>query len=450
MPRPTSPTSKSSHTGPHVHRGDKRLEAVLDFVAFAARPMPLVTLLDEAPRRIVSIFGADVCSLYLLEGEGNELVMRGNVGFARDALGQVRLHIGEGITGQSVEYLRPISADFAKSHASYKHFEELGEERFPVFLSVPIRGKSGPLGAIVVQRAETPFPGADIELLTALGALIAAGIRHAELIDSKREKGTPRRTAGGGTRKVTLPGRPMSPGRALGAIAALRRPAQRPNEATPKRDPSADVRMLRAAFDVAEKAIRGLSERARRLDLGRDAAFLATYVEILGDARFRERASELAAEGMGITQALDRVARDVTRTAHSITRDAFLEERAKDIEDLCDALTMLAAADKRAELPSKAVIVGDGLTVFDLLISARAHPVGVALTERASGPRVRSLLRLLGVPAIVGVQGLFRWASDGDVALVDADHGLLVINPSKSEISGVREFKRSHSIPPET
>jgi phosphotransferase system enzyme I (PtsP) len=443
-------TLPKTHAAPHVHRGEKRLDAVLDFVAFAARPMPLVTLLDEAPRRIVSIFDADVCSLYLLEGEGDELVMRGNVGFARDALGQVRLHIGEGITGEAVEYLRPISADLAKTHASYKHFEELGEERFPVFLAVPIRGKAGPLGAVVIQRAETPFPTADIELLTALGALIAAGIRHAELIDSKREKGSPRRAAGGGTRKVTLPGRPMVPGRALGAIAALRRPAQRPTDSEPKRDPDADVRMLRSAFDVAEKSIRGLAERARELELGRDAAFLSTYVEILGDARFRERASELASEGMGLTQALDRVARDVTRTAHSITRDQFLEERAKDIEDLCDALTMLAAADKRAELPSKAVIVGDGLTVFDLLISARAHPVGVALTERASGPRTRSLLRLLGVPSIVGVQGLFRWASDGDIALVDADHGLLVINPSKSEISNLREFKRSHSIPPET
>ena len=153
--------------------------------------------------------------------------------------------------------------------------------------------------------------------------------------------------------------------------------------------------------------------------------------------------------GLGFASALDRVARDVTRTAASITRDAFLEERAKDIEDLCDALTMLAASDKRAELPSKAVLVGDGLTVFDLLISARAHPVGVALSDRASGPRTRALLRLLGVPSVVDVQGLFRWASDGDVALVDADHGLLIINPSKSEISGMREFKRSHSIPPE-
>ena len=435
---------------PYVHHGSKRLDAVLDFVAFAAKPMPLVTLLDEGPRRIASIFEADICSLYLLEGEGNELVMRGNVGFDRGALGQVRLHVGEGITGEAVEYLRPISADLAGSHASYKHFEELGEERFPVFLAVPVRGKAGALGAIVTQRASKPFDPADIELLTALGALIAAGIRHAELIDSNREKATPRRAAGGGTRKVTLPGRPTMAGRALGAIAALRRPATRANDSGIKPTPEADGRMLRAAFDVAEKAMRGLSQRATQLRLGREAAFLSTYVEILTDGRFRERASELVAEGIGISAALDRVARDVTRVAASVTRDAFLEERAKDIEDLCDALTMLAGSDKRAELPSKAVLVGDGLTVFDLLISARAHPVGVALSERASGPRTRSLLRLLGVPSVVDVHGLFRWASDGDVALVDADHGLLIINPSKSEISGVREFKRSHSIPPST
>ena len=133
----------------------------------------------------------------------------------------------------------------------------------------------------------------------------------------------------------------------------------------------------------------------------------------------------------------------MTRVAVQVTRDPFMEERARDIEDLCDALTMLAASDKRAELPQKAVLVGDALTVFDVLVSSRAHPVAVALTERSSGPRTRTLLELLGVPAIVDVQGLFRWSSDGDVALVDANHGLFVINPSKGEIAAVRERTRT-------
>ncbi len=449
-PAPSALASTRSGRSVTVHdRGNKRLDGVLDFVAFAAKPMPLVSLLDEAPSRIGAIFEAEVCSLYLVEGDGHELVMRGNVGFAPDALGQVRLAIGEGMTGEAVEYLRPVTSDDAGSHRSYKHFDDLGEERFPIFLSVPIRGKAGPLGALVVQRsAGSPlgrFDVRDIELLVALGAIIAAGIRHAELIDTEREKHAPSpRKAGGGTRKVTLTGRPFISGRAIGAVAALRRPSSnRSNDAAEPRDVKEEQKLLRGAFDVADKAVRGLSERARTMRLGDQAGFLSTYVDILGDARFRERADELVAGGGGVPAALGRVAREVTRTAASITRDAFLEERARDIEDLCDALVMLARSDKRAELPLKGILVGDGISVFDLLISARAHPVGVALTDRATGPRTRTLLRLLGVPAIVGVEGLFKWAADGDVALLDADHGLLVINPSRSEVASLREYKRA-------
>jgi phosphotransferase system enzyme I (PtsP) len=203
------------------------------------------------------------------------------------------------------------------------------------------------------------------------------------------------------------------------------------------------VRLLHSAFDVADKAIFALTTRARKLSLGNDAAFLATYTEILGDQRFRERVEELASEGMGLPSALGQVAREVTRTAATVTRDAFLEERARDVEDLCDALSMLAASDKRAELPAKAVLIGDNLSVFDLLVSSRAQPVGVALSDRDAGPRARTLLQLLDLPAIVDVSGLFRWASDGDLALLDADHGLLVLNPSKSDIAALREYKRA-------
>jgi phosphoenolpyruvate-protein kinase (PTS system EI component) len=44
---------------------------------------------------------------------------------------------------------------------------------------------------------------------------------------------------------------------------------------------------------------------------------------------------------------------------------------------------------------------------------------------------------------VADVRGLFRWAGDGDVALLDGDHGLVVINPSKSEMASLREHRRS-------
>lgn len=430
--------------GATIHAaGEAKLDELLDFVRFVAKPMPLTLLLDEAPRRIASIIKADIASLYLLERDGDELVLRGNVGFPSGVRGRVRLRVGEGITGLAVEHGRPISVVHASEHRAFRAFPELDEERYPVFLAVPILGHGRPLGALVVQRAgDRELCAEDIYLVVALTAPISTGIRHAQLLDDLREKN---RKTGGGTRKVTLPGLPIVGGRALGAVAALRRPA--PTQKRP-RTPH-DKKNLRLAFEVAERAIDTLRGRARAEGHASEARFLETYAQILSDGRLRDRAYELVDEGKGVAEALGRIAREVARTANSgTTGDPFLQERARDVEDLCDALLMLAAPDARAELPQKAVLLGNDLSVFDLIVSARSRPVGVALTERALGPRTRVLLKLLGVPSIVDVGGAFRWAAPGDVALVDADHGFLVINPSKAEIAGVRAQRKNQSKKP--
>lgn len=439
--RRTKPPPRPPQSAPTIHaRGNaERLDRVMEFVGFVAKPMPLSLLLDEAPKRIASIVEADIASLYLIEGDGDELVLRGNVGFPRGARGNVRLSIGEGITGMAVEVMRPISVLHANEHESYRPFPELNEEAYPIFLAVPILGSQRALGALVVQRkgTERAFTAADIELAVALTAPIAAGVRHAQLIDQTREKAHARKT-GGGTRKVTLPGAPVVAGRALGAIAALRRPSSTPQ----KRAKLEDTKLLRTAFDVAEKALGALVIRASEGGLARDADFLSSSMLIVCDSRLRERAFELIDSGNSVAQALGTVAREAVRAANGIVGGAFMQDRAREIEDLCDALLMLASPDPRAELPSKAVLLGDQLTVFDLLVSSRAHPVGVALSERSPGPRARVLLQLMGVPSIVDVAGAFRWASPGDVALLDADHGFLVINPSRADVAALRAERR--------
>jgi phosphotransferase system, enzyme I, PtsP len=432
----------SSAGTPHVYaKGDARLDELLELLSFAAKPMPLVRLLDDLPRRLARLFGAAVCSVYLVEGDGQELVMRGNVGFSSKAIGQVRLTVGEGITGKSVEYLRPISAELAQSHEAYKHFGSLGEERFPAFLAVPILGKNGALGAIVVQRETPAFAKADVELACAIGSIVAGYVRQAELIDRQRERAATR-GAGGGTRKVTLTGRPVVLGRVMGAMAAMRRPAAHAPKRATGATPKEEAKRLKSAFDDAAKLVGRWQARARELDLVEGAAFLDTYALILSDARLRDVALDEVAKGETIAKALVSVARLATRAATAFARDAFLEERAKDIEDLCDALVMIAAEDPRARVPQKAVLVGDNIGVFDLLVSAHAEPVAFVLSERAQSPRTKVLLELLGKPALIDVTGVFRWAADGDLALVDADHGLFIVNPSKSEIALLREERR--------
>lgn len=437
-PPPAAPRLRRRKARIHAP-GEVRLDRVLDYVSFVASPLPLSELLDEAPKMIADILNADVALLFLLEGDRDELVLRGSIGFPMGIRGTIRLGVGEGLTGMAVEKRRPVSVVGAPQHERYVTFPELDEARFPVFLAVPILSHSRPLGALVVHRSgERAFRASEVNLAVALTAPIAASIRHAQLLDDLRKKATNRRT-GGGTRKVTLPGVPTIPGRALGAIAALRRPATSQHVQRDQEDP----RLLRAAFDVVEKAVASLVSRAGKLELGKDARFLSTYLLMASDGRLRQRAFELIASGRGVAEALGMVAREAVRTANNdIVGDRFLQERARDIEDLCDAVLMLASPDARAELPSKAVLIGDELTVFDLIVSARAQPVGIALTDRAKAARTRVLLRLMGVPSIVDVGGVFRWAAPGDVALLDADHGFLVINPSRAEVASMRAKRR--------
>ncbi len=440
---PVPPVSQTRVAAAQAATAAVLSEAALDFVVFASKSQPLTALLDGFPARAARVLRADVVSLYLREGHGDGLVLRGNVGFDPHARGIVRLRVGEGLTGLAVAEVRPVSVGRAPRHEHFRRFQELDEDRYPVLLAVPILGPDRtPLGALVAQREHGEFALEEIVMAELLTAPVSIAVRHAALLDELRDR--PARKAGGGTRKVTLPGRPLIPGRAIGALTALRRPAK-DRKVTPRPD---EAKYVAAAFEAVEKGVRAIQHRAQTLHLVGETSFLASYALMASDGRLRERAVELVKSGRGAADALSTVAREVARAAFGVVGDPYLAERARDVEDLCDAVLMLAAPDARADVPSKAVLLGEQLTVFDLLVTAKFQPSGVALTQRAS-PRTEVLLKLLGVPAIGEVDGAFQWAAPDDVALVDADHGFLILNPSRAEVATLRAHRRDATpVPP--
>jgi phosphotransferase system enzyme I (PtsP) len=200
-------------------------------------------------------------------------------------------------------------------------------------------------------------------------------------------------------------------------------------------------RALDQAVSQAEKTLQEFEKQAK--SKGLDAGFLAGVNVILGDGRLRERVLDLSEQEGGLARGLGGVSAEAARAA-SRAGDAFGLSRVREISDVCEALAMLTANDRRAEVPRNAVLVGDQFTVFDLLVSARSQPAAVVLSERANHDVAKTLLGVLGVPAVVEVAGLFRWVSDGDIALVDGDHGLVRLNPGRAEVSlALAEKKKS-------
>ncbi len=416
----------SSGVTPTIHgRGVERLDAVVDLVHALARPRPITDLLDEAPRRVAAVFRSDVCSLYLREGDG--LVMRGNVGFTTSALGEVRLNVGEGLVGMAVECLRPVSADIAPDHARFRPFSMLGEERFPAFLAVPVPGPHGAAGALVVQRRSDTYSERDIELLMALAGAIAPLLERARIVASDQSPSAHPRTTG--TRRVTVPGRSVVVGRALGILSAVQRPSTRSPAGDAKVSARDQTKALERAMQTCDATLESHAREAHRR--GIEAGFLTLSRSILDDARLRERTLELA-RGRGLGQALAQVAREATRSAR-ITDVPLLTERAMEMSELCDALRMLLTQEAAPAVPKGAVWVGDTVTVFELLLAARTHPGALVLSGPVGVGRVRALVELIGVPTVCEASGIYNWASDGDVALVDGDHGLVRVNPSRRE-----------------
>lgn len=409
-------------------RGDARLDAVVELVSYLAQPRPLATVLDEIPARVARVFASPVCSVYLREG--NDLVMRGNVGFATEALGEVRLPTGDGLVGTAVETMRPVSTALASSHGRFRAFPTLGEERYPAFLAVPVPGASGPGGALVVQREGERYDARDVELLVALGGALAPILERARIIDGTA---VPRGASPTGVRRVTLTGRSLRGGRALGIACAPQRPAARAGA-----ERKASSKELGAAFERAVMQCDAILDRYARGGQRKGVALAALETDrvILADGRLRERVVDMAAS-KGLAGALAQAAREATRAAR-ITEDPTLSERAQEMSELCDALRLLALPPDAVKLPKGAVWLADAVTVFDLVLATRAAPSAVVLASAHTGARTRALVELLDVPCVAEVAGVYNWATAGDVVLVDADHGLVRVNPTRKERDDAR------------
>jgi sugar diacid utilization regulator/putative methionine-R-sulfoxide reductase with GAF domain len=133
-------------------------------------------------REATSAMGTDVCSLYLLQPQGNELLLTATNGLNENMVGRVRMRVGEGITGWVAQTREPVVAPDVSRDPHWKWVPGLDEDRFHSMLSVPI--ESGPrlVGVLNAQAAERrDFNAADIDFLRAIAGQVAGILERSEL-----------------------------------------------------------------------------------------------------------------------------------------------------------------------------------------------------------------------------------------------------------------------------
>src|SRR3954447_9511892 len=142
-------------------------------------------MLGEIIGLTVQVTNCDACLVYLIERETGDIVLRASqVPHAAD-LGNLRMAMGEGVTGWVVEHksVVALSSNAVADHR-FKRFPALVEDTYQAFLSVPLICGGDMVGAINVHHRDVhQHTPEEIGLITFIGEQMGGAVSRAMLAD---------------------------------------------------------------------------------------------------------------------------------------------------------------------------------------------------------------------------------------------------------------------------
>jgi uroporphyrinogen-III synthase len=142
---------------------------------------PLHAVLSRVVDFVSTIVQCDSCFVYVLDDD--DLVLRASKTPHPDVVDRLKLRVGQGITGWVAEHRTPVAVG---SHAfddpRFKTFNELPEDRYEAFLSVPVLSRGKLVGVINLQhRQPHSHSQREMQLISTIGFLVGAEIETARL-----------------------------------------------------------------------------------------------------------------------------------------------------------------------------------------------------------------------------------------------------------------------------
>ncbi len=442
------------------------LRILEDISALILQSHDMQETLDNIVALIARRMGSDVCSIYLLEDDGETLVLKATKGLSKGAVGKVRMNTSEGLTGLVVEQRGVVALDDAPSHPRYKYFRETKEERFHSFLGLPLFEHKSPTGVLIIQTKEPrTFTKEAISTLTTIAFQISNIIINAKLLDSIHKKEQERdfferelakiksikssaepdtdfaETAKGKTRM--LRGNAVSPGFSWGKVYKIKRD-RRENvlQFEKPESPEQERKRFQIALEKARIETIYLEKRISETLSGEDAAIFHTHLMILEDRGFISKVQELIDEGLGAGRAVNEVVSHYVN-AFSRIEDPYLRERSADMEDIGHRILDCLTGTERAgiTLQEKRIIVAEEILPSDLATLDHDKVLGIITAAGDGNSHAAIMARSLGIPAVFGEKGLVDGIVQQDELIIDGNTGCIFINPDAKVMD---EYERLH------
>jgi phosphotransferase system enzyme I (PtsP) len=398
--------------------------------------------LDTIVELVAERFSIDVCSVYIFDAEQNYLVLTATVGLNRAAIGSVRMHISEGLSGLVLETMAPVFVRNPSAHLRYKYFKESGEEIYRTFLGLPLIYHQRNLGVLVVQTVEErAISEADIPVFSAITSQVAATVAYSGLLAdlSKDRTDRPaRKLSIAGVevprlieKKPVLKGIAVSSGFAQGWAHYL---AESIGFDQVKMEAAEDLRVqkvfLEDAFAAARHDIRELRRAADNLPT-QDASIIEANLMILEDTAFRRKICDRIDAGYTAAAALKQVVLQYLGHFNQM-EDPYLRQRGADIVDAGkQVLANLLAIGKtpQAAFRGDTIVVAADISAAELIRLRQPHLKGIILAKGGKTSHAVILAKSFEIPMIIGVKDVLDSIRENDRLIVDGTSGLIFRDP---------------------
>ncbi len=117
--------------------------------------------------------------------------------------------------------------------------------------------------------------------------------------------------------------------------------------------------------------------------------------------------------------------------------DEYLRERVSDINDVGRRIIRnLIGTHRRslAEIQDKVIIIAYDISPSDTAVMNRKNVIGFATDIGGRTSHTAIMAKSLEIPAVVGLESVTHQVKDGDTVIVDGKEGVVIVNPSPSEI----------------
>ncbi|MCX8132073.1 MAG: phosphoenolpyruvate--protein phosphotransferase [Clostridia bacterium] len=128
------------------------------------------------------------------------------------------------------------------------------------------------------------------------------------------------------------------------------------------------------------------------------------------------------------------------------TDDAYLKERAFDIEDVGNRIicNLSGGFPDFSSIPEESVIVTKYLSPSDAAAIDKCRLKGFVTEEGSSTSHTAIIARTAGIPAVTGIDGIVGAVRNGDIIIVDGFKGEVILNPGEDTINLYKAKKLEH------